>query len=59
MKTLGYCANCYQDIIEGDHSDCCGKLMLVPMSPTLPKYIPDEAQDNEDQMEYERTFVPE
>ena len=29
MKYLGYCENCYQDIIDGDQMDCCGHLLLV------------------------------
>lgn len=26
---LGYCKNCYHDIVKGDHMDCCGNLDLV------------------------------
>ena len=29
IKVLGSCLNCYADIIEGDHMDCCGNRELV------------------------------
>ena len=58
-KVIGWCANCYHDIIDGDYMDCCGNLELMHTEPTFPNYVPDEQQDAEDQMEYERTFVPE
>ena len=59
VKVIGHCANCYHDIIDGDQMDCCGNLKLIPTKPTRSNYVPDEQQDEEDQMEFERTFVPE
>lgn len=29
---LGYCANCYADIIKDDPMDCCGNLELIPLN---------------------------
>ena len=29
MKIIGFCDNCSQDIVDGDHMDCCGNQVLV------------------------------
>jgi len=45
-----YCTECKMDIVD-DWSDC----NCFPAKPSL--YIVDEIQDEEDQMEYERTVL--
>jgi len=50
VKVIGYCDKCYSDLTEKDESCNC-----FPAIPSI--YIVDEIQDEEDQMEYERTVL--
>lgn len=33
---IGYCANCYSDIIEGDHMDCCQERDIIDTREEMP-----------------------